>query len=154
MTRRKHPTPRADVDEFGFEVIGHDFHSSSDERIRLLGLDSLARDLYYSCLKPFCDRSGDVQAASYYRFIQMLTPVQSARGGPRLSSPTRDQMRAALTRLQQAGLVTSYPGANMRAGALQIRLTFGVRGIASESVGPGVGPGSKRRAKPMFVRVQ
>lgn len=153
MTRRKHPPPKVSPDDFGFDVIGQDYHCGSDERIRLVGLDSLARDLYYTGLKPFCDRRGDVGAASYYRFVQMLTPVQSPRGGPRLPAPTRDQLRGALVRLQQAGLITNYLPSNMREGALQIRLAFGVRGIATPPVSPGVGPGSKRRAKPVLVRV-
>lgn len=153
MTTRKHPPPQVDRDDFGFEVIGHDWAGGSDERIRLLGLDSLARDLYFMCLKPFCDRSGDVGAMTYYRLIQMLTPVQSPRGGPRLPAPTRKQLRGALQRLQQAALITNYAGANMRAGALQIRVLYGVRGTPIDSVGAGVGSGVKRRAKPMLVRV-
>lgn len=153
MTRRKHPPPRADRDDFGFDVVGRDFTSTAAERLCLLGLDSLARDLYYTCLRPFCDRRGDVEAASYYRLINLLSPVQSPRGGRRLPAPTLKQLRYALDRLRDAGLITSYAASNMREGALQIRLTFGVRGISPPEVGAGVGPGSRRRAKPVLARL-
>lgn len=154
MTRRKHPPPKVDADEFGFEVIGSDWCCTSDERIRLLGLDSLARDLYYTCLKPFADSTGKVQQASYYRFLQMLAPVQSRQGGHRLPTPTRKQLRRVLDALRQAGLVTSYPAANLRKGALQIRVLYGVGGPSNDSEGAGVGAGSKRARRPMLVRVQ
>lgn len=153
MTRRRHPPPKVDPDDFGFQVLGHDFGSVVDERLRLLGLDSLARDLYWTCLKPFADAVGKVHHGSYYRFLQMLTPMQSPRGGPRLDVPTRKQLRRALEALRGAGLVTIYAASNMRKGALQIRVVFGVGGTSFDSVGAGVGPGSRRPGKLGVVRV-
>ncbi|HWH83475.1 MAG TPA: hypothetical protein VNU71_14685 [Burkholderiaceae bacterium] len=89
----------------------------------LLGLDTLTCALYMRCLKPFADRAGAVRNASFYRFLQILTPVQSPGGGPRLDEPTRHQLERAIERLVQAGLITSYAAANRNGRALQIRVT-------------------------------
>lgn len=154
MTRRKHPPPKADLADYGFDVLGQDWGCVVDERLRLLGLDLLAILLYFVCLKPFADATGKVHQASYYRFMRMLAPLQSLHGGRRFEAPTIDQLRRALQALRRAGLITIYAASNMRKGALQIRVKYGVGAIAFVSVGPGVAPGSKHRGKLALVRAQ
>lgn len=122
MTKRKHPPPRVDPDDYGFNVAGKGFRVTPRELLMLLGLDTVTCALYMRCLKPFADRAGAVRNASFYRFIQILTPVQSPGGGPRLPEPSRRQLERAIERLVQAGLITSYCEANQRGRALQIRL--------------------------------
>lgn len=123
MTRRKHPPPAVDPDDYGFSVAGKGFRVTPKELLLLLGLDTVSCALYMRCLKPFADRSGAVRSTSYYRFLEVLKVTQSPAGGARLPQPTKDQLRRALERLQQAGLVTNYAAANRADRALQIRLT-------------------------------
>lgn len=134
MTRRRHLAP-IDPDDFGFDIVGRDWCSSAAERMCLVGLDSLARDLYYTCLRPFEDRKGDVIPASWYRFKKLLTPSSSTRGGPRFAVPTMKQLRHALDRLEAAGVVKLYREAGRRDRVLQIRVVrrFGV--VSSRPVG-------------------
>lgn len=122
MTRRKHPPPSVDTDDYGFNVSGKGFRVTPRELEQLLGQDTVTCALYMRCLKPFADRTGHVQNASYYRFLQLLKVVQSPCGGQRLPEPTLKQLRRALERLQQAGLITTYPDANRNERALQIRV--------------------------------
>jgi hypothetical protein len=128
VTRRKFAPPPADPDNYGFDIAGKGFRVSRAELVLLLGLDVLTCLLYFRCLKPFADRAGHVHNASYYRFLKLLEPIQSERGGRRLPTPTVDQLRRCVARLLQAGLITNYSAANRNAKALQIRLTNGVRG--------------------------
>lgn len=134
MTRRKHPAPRVDPDEYGFDLIGRDWCCEASARICLVGLDSLARDLYYTCLRPFANKAGDVEQASYYRFLKLLTPISSPRGGPRFPAPTLKQLRNALERLEQADLIRLYRVISRRERVLKIRVVgrFGV--FLSDSV--------------------
>lgn len=122
MTRRKHPPPKVDPDDYGFDVAGKGFRITRAELLMLLGLDTVSCALYMRCLKPFADRTGAVRNASYYRFIELLKVVHSIEGGRRLAAPTKDQLRRALDRLNQAGLITNYMSANRASGALQIRV--------------------------------
>lgn len=122
MTRRKHPPPKVDPDDYGFNVAGKGFRVTPRELLLLLGLDTISCAVYMRCLKPFADRAGAVRNASYYRFLQILGVVQSPEGGPRLPEPTKDQLRRALERLLQVGLITNYTEANRAGKALQIRL--------------------------------
>ena len=122
MTRRKHPPPKVDPDDYGFPVAGKGFRVTRRELLLLLGLDTISCAVYMRCLKPFADRAGAVREASYYRFLQILGVVQSPAGGPRLSVPTEDQLRRALERLLQVGLITLYLDANRNERALKIRL--------------------------------
>jgi hypothetical protein len=145
MTRRKHPPARVDPDDYGFDLVGRDWCSTAQERMCLVGLDSLARDLYYTCLRPFADpKTGDVRNASYYRFVKSLTPSCAPRGGRRFPSPTKQQLRDALKRLCEFGLVRLYLSAAMTERALQIRVVRRFGDFSSDSVGPGVGPGVNR----------
>ena len=142
MTKRKHLRADVDADDYGFDLVGNDWTSATQERMCLVGLDSIARDLYYTCLRPFTNaRTGDVQCASYYRFIKLMAPVSAPRGGRRFPAPTIQQLRDALQRLEQSGLVKLYPASSMCAGALQIRVVrrFGV--ALPDPVGTGVRPG-------------
>lgn len=122
MTRRKHPPPKVDPDDYGFNVAGKGFRVTANELLMLLGLDTITCALYMRCLKPFADRAGHVHNASYYRFLQILKVMQSPAGGQRLPEPTHQQLRGALDRLLQAGLITNYGAANRSDRALQIRL--------------------------------
>lgn len=122
MTRRRNPPPPVDPDDYGFDVAGKGFRVTARELLMLLGLDTISCALYMRCLKPFADRAGHVHNASYYRFLQVLKVMQSPAGGQRLLEPTHQQLRRALERLQQAGLITNYAGANRNERALQIRL--------------------------------
>jgi hypothetical protein len=122
VTRRKHPPARIDLDDYGFDTTGKGFRVKPEELHMLLGLDPLTCALYMRCLKPFADRSGAVRNASFYRFLQILTPAQSPCGGPRLPEPTRHQLERAIARLVQADLITSYCHANRTGRALQIRI--------------------------------
>lgn len=139
--------PLVDVDDYGFDVVGNDFTSTAQQRVALLGLDSLARDLFYTCLCPFTNKAGDVIPASYYRFLQLLTPAKNTTGGPRFKAPTKDQLRGALERLQAFGLVRLFPKDSMRDGVLKIRVVRRFGDPSSRSVSPGVSPGSKKRRK-------
>lgn len=123
MTRRKNPPPKVDPDDYGFNVAGKGFRVTSRELLLLLGLDTISCALYMRCLKPFADRAGAVRNASYYRFLEVLKVIQSPSGGQRLDAPTKDQLRRALDRLLQVGLITNYLDANRNVRALQIRLT-------------------------------
>lgn len=120
MTRRKLPPPKVDPDDYGFDVAGKGFRVSARELVMLLGADTITCALYMRCLKPFADRFGQVHAASYYRFLQILSVVQSPGGGQRLPVPTLKQLRRALERLAQAGLITIHADDNRRERALQI----------------------------------
>ncbi len=129
MTRRKFPPPPVDPDDFGFDLVGNDWTSLAQERMCLVGLDSMARDLYYTCLRPFADpRTGDVRNCSYYRFIKLMTPSSSPRGGPRLVGPTLKQLRDALERLRRSGLVKLFTEQSRRDRVLKIQVVrrFGV----------------------------
>ena len=153
MTRRK--VPSIDLDDYGFDLVGDDWSSTAAERVMLIGLDSLARDLYYTCLRPFASaKTGDVREASYYRFIQLLTPRQSPNGGPRFPVPTKKQLRSALQRLEAFGVVKLFLASSMRDGALQIRVVrrFGV--VSSDSVRAGVRAGSKSAATRANARLK
>lgn len=120
MTRRKHPPPAADPDDYGFPVAGRGFRVTPVELECLLGLDPISCALYMRCLKPFADRGGYVRNLSYYRCLQILTPVQSPRGGARLPAPTHQQLRRSVERLVQARLVMTRGAENKRDRALQI----------------------------------
>lgn len=122
MTKRKNPPPPVDPDDYGFNVAGKGFRVTPRELLQLLGLDTVSCAVYMRCLKPFADRTGHVQNASYYRFGKILDVIQSPGGGARLPVPTLKQLRRALERLQQAGLITTYPDANRHDRALQIRV--------------------------------
>lgn len=122
MTRRTRPPPKVDPDDYGFDTAGKGFRVTPHELLLLLGLDTISCALYMRCLKPFADRTGQVRAASYYRFLEVLKVVQSPGGGPRLPGPTKKQLRRALERLLQVGLITNYAESNREARALQIRL--------------------------------
>lgn len=140
MTKAKH-LRLVDPDDYGFDLVGQDWTSAAQERMCLVGLDSTARDLYYTCLRPFANpKTGDVVPASYYRFIKLLTPAP-ARGGIGFPTPTLKQLRGALQRLEMNGLIKLYPQASMRDGALQIRIVrrFGV--ALPQKVGAGVRAG-------------
>jgi hypothetical protein len=123
VTRRQHPPPHVDTDDYGFNVTGKGFRVTARELELLLGLDTVTCALYMRCLKPFADRAGAVRNASYYRFLQILMPVQSPGGGPRLPEPTRHQLERAIDRLVELKLITSYAAANRNGRALQIRLS-------------------------------
>lgn len=127
MTKRRHPPPPADPDDYGFDTAGKAFRVTPRELLMLLGVDTITCALYMRCLKPFADKFGCVHAASYYRFRQILMVMQSPRGGPRIQSPTEDQLRRALSWLAQAGLVTVHHDDNRRAGALKIWLNSPLR---------------------------
>lgn len=127
MTRRKHPPPRVDPDDYGFNVAGKGYRVTPRELLLLLGLDTISCAVYMRCLKPFADRAGKVGETSYYRFLQILGVVQSPAGGRRLAAPTEDQLRRALERLRQVGLITVYSGSNQTGRALQIRLSEALR---------------------------
>ena len=131
VTRRKHPPPKVDPDNFGFDIAGKGFRVTRRELLLLTGADAFTCALYMRCLKPFADRTGAVRNASYYRFGELLRVTQSPAGGPRLPEPTKWQLRRALTRLMEAGLVTNYPSANRVDGALKIRLNEAPRTIPS-----------------------
>lgn len=120
MTRRKHPPPKVDPDDYGFDVAGKSFKVTPRELLMLLGVDTITCALYMRCLKPFADKFGCVHQASYYRFLQTLKVVQSPAGGPRVPGPTEKQLRRALEWLVQAGLITTHTDQNRRGGALQI----------------------------------
>lgn len=120
MTKRRHPPPAADPDDYGFDTAGKAFRVTPRELLMLLGVDTITCALYMRCLKPFADKFGCVHAASYYRFRQILTVMQSPRGGPRLPGPTLKQLRRALDWLEQAGLVTTHSDQNRREKALKI----------------------------------
>lgn len=129
MARRKFPPPPVDPDDFGFDLVGRDWTSMTQQRMCLVGLDSMARDLYYTCLRPFADaKTGDVRNCSYYRFIKLMTPASSPRGGPRFAAPTLQQLRDALERLQRNGLVKLFTEQSRRDRVLKIQvvLRFGV----------------------------
>lgn len=144
MTRRKHPPPRVDPDDYGFELVGRDYNVQPQELMCLIGLDALAIALYFVCLRPFADpKSGDVHNASYYRFRKVLTPTSSPRGGSRFHVPTKKELRDALTRLCEFGLVRLYLAAAMTDGALQIRVVRWFGDVSSDSVRAGVRAGSK-----------
>jgi hypothetical protein len=121
VTKRKHPPPTADTDNYGFDVAGKGFRVTPRELLLLLDLDTLACAMYMRCLKPFADRrSGAVRFASYYRFAKILTPAQSPRGGPRLPEPSRDQLRRCVDRLAEVELIETHTGDNLRNGFLKI----------------------------------
>lgn len=120
MTRRKHPPAPADPDDYGFDVAGKDFKVTTRELMQLLGVDPITCALYMRCLKPFADRFGNVQRASYYRFLQILRVIQSPAGGPRLDDVTKKQIRRALEWLVQQDLITCNFDANRRDRVLQI----------------------------------
>lgn len=120
MTRRRQPPPPVDTDDYGFDVAGKPFKVTTAELLKLLGVDTITCALYMRCLKPFADRFGCVHGASYYRFLKILKARQSPKGGPLVSSPTREQLRRALEWLAQAGLITNHGDDNRRERVLQI----------------------------------
>lgn len=120
MTRRKHPPPSADPDDYGFDVAGRGFRVTNRELVQLLGLDTISCALFMRCFKPFADRGGYVRNNSYHRCREILKPVQSPRGGPRMPTPTLKQLRRAVERLVQAGLIVTRWADNRRDRALQI----------------------------------
>lgn len=132
------------LDMFGFDPIGADFMVTADERRALLGLGPLCMALYYSCLKPFAKGNGRVYAQSYYRLAEILRhrrePGQAGRMQP---DPTTKQLRGALDRLEQWGLVQRSAAENEAKGVLQIWLTHGVGGTAPRAIRAGVRAGSK-----------
>jgi len=143
VTRRKHPP--IDPDDYGFDLVGRDYNVQPQELMCLVGLDVLSIALYFLCLRPFADpKTGDVHNASYYRFRKVLTPTSSARGGPRFHVPTKKELRDALARLCEFGLVRLYLAAAMNGGALQIRVVRRFGDFSSDSVRAGVRAGVKR----------
>ena len=153
MTTKRTRLPIVDRDDYGFDLVGRDWTSFAQERVMLIGLDSLDRDLYYTCLMPFANKAGDVIEASYYRFTKLLTPARNPRGGPRRHGPTKHQLSDALDRLSAVGVVKLYREESLRDGVLKIRVVrrFGV--VSSDSVGGWVGRGSKPRAKRANMRL-
>ena len=143
MTRRKHPPPPADSEDYGFNVAGKGFRVSAAELLMLLGLDTITCALYMRCLRPFADRGGYVRECSYYRCLQILSCVPSPRGGRCLASPTKKQLRRAIECLVQARLIVTRWDDNRRDGALQIWVVSGVGGTSKRPVGAGVGAWSK-----------
>lgn len=153
MATKRKPVP-VDPDDYGFDLVGDDWSSTAPERVCMVGLDSLARDLYYTCLRPFASaKTGDVREASYYRFVQLLTPRQPARG-PRFPVPSKKQLRDGLQRLEEFGLVKLFPSAAMRQGALQIRVVrrFGV--VSSDRNRAGYRAGSETVATRANARLR
>lgn len=122
MTRRKRPPPPCDPGDYGFDVAGRGFRVAAAELVKLLGLDTISCALYMRCLKPFADRVGYVRNLSFYRCLQILMPLHSPCGGPRMPVPTRDQLRRAFERLVQAELIVMHWDDNLRDHALQIWL--------------------------------
>lgn len=138
----------SDEIEFGFDATGRDWTSYAQERAMLRGHRLLDLALYFVCLMPFANKAGDVELASYYRFIQMLTPRQSRKGGPRVDdAPTKRMLRDALLRLQTSGLCKLYLDESRNEGVLKIRMIrrFGV--VSSDSVRAGVRAGGVNRKK-------
>lgn len=146
MTRRQ-PLPHVDPDDYGFDLAGRDWTSFAQERVMLIGLDSLARDLYYTCLMPFANKAGDVVEASYYRFIQLMTPRREPKGGSRFPAPTKKQVSDALDRLELFGLVRLYRTESMREGVLKIRVRRWFGDVSSDFERRGIRRGGKPRAK-------
>lgn len=103
-------------------MAGKGFRITARELVMLLGVDTITCALYMRCLKPFADRYGAVRESSYYRFLQILKVVQSPGGGQRLAVPTRMQVRRALERLRQAGLITMRDDVNRGDRVLKIWL--------------------------------
>jgi hypothetical protein len=120
VTRRRHPPPVADPDDYGFEIAGKGFRVTTAELLMLAGIDTVACALYMRCLKPFADRSGYVRNLSYYRCLHLLACAQSPRGGARLPEPTKKRVRRAFEYLAQHKLITVHFDDNRRDRALQV----------------------------------
>jgi hypothetical protein len=120
VTRRKHPPPPADPDDYGFDIAGKGFRVTPRELVQLLGADTITCALYMRCLKPFADRGGYVRQLSFYRCLHLLACIQSPKGGARLPEPTRQQLRRAFENLAQRELITVHLDDNRRDQALQV----------------------------------
>lgn len=128
------------ADLFGFDPVGHGYHTGPDESRALLGHGPLALAVYH-VLKRFARSNGKVIAASWYRIGEVLAH-QATGPGRRLVDPTTKELRGAVDRLQAAGLVHRRTVDNRREGVLEIWLTVGVGGTLTPRIGAGYRAGS------------
>jgi len=140
MTRRKVDPDTLDL--FGFDPVGHGYSVTPDESRALLGYGPLVLALYH-VLKRFAKGNGQVVAASYYRLLQVLMHRRSGPGR-RPADPTLKEVRGALDSLVVCGLVFKPEASNEQRGILQIWVSSGVGGTATDSIRAGYRAGSNR----------
>lgn len=115
MPRRPDPDT---LDMFGFDPVGRDYITTSDESQLLLGLGVLALAVYH-VLKRFARQSGKVTEASYWRLAQVLMHRNASAGRP-IAPPTTKQLRTAVEALCERKLIYRKRKLNESHGVLQI----------------------------------